>query len=608
MESPVANLATRSSETICNGELWNGVTLQQSEILELSAFLSHVYIELIEKLSFVCSIKYSLQQNALKIIFRTAIVPITHCFFERLIRFNKIFNSSSCKLLVAEQYMFPIPDTIEEFHGWTKTQKFNQSVVSLLSAIWDLEKVAGNQIVELELGLQGGFQNNISKISRTRFTLSNALIRITKYTNWIPGFGRFPVLTFANATGALHKRFFYIRYFKNVSEQWQQEPVSADQVLRDTIFNEENLESKGIDTFLSKFGFSEKQKRAIVKYFFEFLKNSFPSQFLEGLQNNYQAAQRALAPFTTRALLFSGAGGTRSSFVIGAAKSMGFKIINAQHGGHYGYLKDISPVLENEWPSNDQFLTWGWKELPNHPAIARMHTCPLPSPWLSERKAYWKDLVIDGAKPFDILWMPNMMKRFTGAPQGASSSRRDVINEFSISMIDFVTNAAQLEVRVYCKPYNPVSVHLMAETYKTMKEIGGHFFECTDRFDKGLTYELLEKCKLVLWDQPGTGFLECIACGVPTMILWTRLYCEEEAWCVDDFASLEEVGLIHRTSPSVINELRSFLSNPTLWMNDSKRKMAVQNFSNKYALTDEKWWQSWHIYLMQLKKEINEQR
>ena len=317
----------------------------------------------------------------------------------------------------------------------------------------------------------------------------------------------------------LIKQFFYFKYFKEVNEQWAQEPVTPDLRLRAEVFNETQLELNGINAFLSDNGFSDKQKQVITKLYFDFFRTSCPSQFLEGLQKNYQAAQKALTPFKVRAMLYSGANGTRSTFVIGAAKSMGFKIISEQHGGYYGYIEDFSTAMEVEYPECDQFLTWGWLKLPKHPAITQLQTHQLPSPWLSARKFYWKDLMIGGPKPYDILWFPSKMKLFTGAPQGASSIRRDVIDEFSISMIDLVTNAAKLKIKVFCKPYNPVTVYLMASTFKTMSEVGGEFFVCADRYDKGLTYELLNKCQLVLWDQPGTGFLECVSAGIPTLIL-----------------------------------------------------------------------------------------
>jgi hypothetical protein len=198
-----------SSETISNGELWNGVVLEKCEILDLSEHLSHLYIELTEKLSSVYSAKYDLPQDALKIILRTAIVRITHCFFERLIRVNKIVNASLFKPFVTVLASFPIPNTIEESHSWvTSSQKFNQSVISLLSEVWGLEKLAGNQVDELVFAEQARFQNDLFKISKNNYTLAKILIRTSQYTKWMPVFGRLPVLNFANSTSPLHKRFF----------------------------------------------------------------------------------------------------------------------------------------------------------------------------------------------------------------------------------------------------------------------------------------------------------------------------------------------------------------------------------------------------------------
>jgi hypothetical protein len=198
-----------SSEIISNGDLWNGVVLEQSEILDLSEHLSHLYIELIERLSLVYSAKYDLPQDGLQIILRRAIVPITHCFFERLIRVNKIVNASSLKTHVTEQASFPIPNTIEEFDGWvTISPKFNQSVISLLSEVWGLKKVAGNQVTELDLAQPVDFVNNLFRINKNKYTLAKILIRTSQYTKWMPVFGRLPVLNFANSTSPLHKRFF----------------------------------------------------------------------------------------------------------------------------------------------------------------------------------------------------------------------------------------------------------------------------------------------------------------------------------------------------------------------------------------------------------------
>jgi putative transferase (TIGR04331 family) len=595
-------------QTFSNGDLSKyGVVLEKKEILSLSENLSHVYFELTDELSLRYHKKYNISQDALKILLRPAIVTLSHCFFERLIRINKIISTSKYKFSVAHGDLLPVFNVYEEINSAILTQKYNQSVISFISQVWLLQKVVGDEIVELNIErLPVNFKNNLFKISKSRFTIANLSAYFYKLFFLLPTFGRFPVLNFSSSIHSLHKHFFYILNFREVNKIFLKKDLSLDFELRREIFDEKYLKSKEINIFLSKYSFSKKQKTFISKLFIIFLKESFSLQFVEGFHDNFHSARNALSTYTTKALLFSSLSDTKSLFMLCAAKTMKFRLINFQHGGHYGYLKDNSAALECEYPLSDQFLTWGWKILPEHPAITHLAIKSLPSAWLSERKNYWKNFLIFDDKPFDIIWMPCKTHRFTRAPQGISSNRFDVINQYSLSMIDFLTKAVKSQFRVYCKPCDYASFTLIANTYKSMESIGGEFFECTDKFNKGLSADLLEKGKLFLWDQPGTGFLECLACGIPTMLLWTRLFCEEEDWCKKDFRELEKAGIIHRTTQGLIKELKIFLSDPALWMNDSKRKLTVQSFTYKYALTDDQWWKTWRTYLKQLKNEVNE--
>ncbi|WP_243394717.1 hypothetical protein [Leptospira adleri] len=318
------------------------------------------------------------------------------------------------------------------------------------------------------------------------------------------------------------------------------------------------------------------------------------------MEINFKKAKSKIEGGYKKYLISSGDGDARSTFVIAAAKSIGHKIIKAQHGGHYGYLRDISPVIESELPSADIFLTWGWTKMHEGKQLEHIKTIPLPSPWLSERKKYWKDVKAGRTGEYDVLWMPQMMKRFTGAPQGGSSIRKDVIHEFSKYMIDFIQKTTENKIKVYAKPYNPLTVALLNHTYSRLKEIGGEYYTCSETFDKGLTKNLIERCKIVLWDQPGTGFLECLSSEIPTMILWDRLYCEEESWTEDSFKKLEEVGVIHRTSESLVNEIVEFKRNTSAWSENSRRKKACSEFSAQFALTSKRWAKEWKKFLKTL--------
>ena len=55
--------------------------------------------------------------------------------------------------------------------------------------------------------------------------------------------------------------------------------------------------------------------------------------------------------------------------------------------------------------------------------------------------------MIGNERPFDLLWMPQMMKSHSASPRGGSSIRLDVIREFSKEMIDFVSLTSKEKIK-----------------------------------------------------------------------------------------------------------------------------------------------------------------
>lgn len=584
----------------------DGVSLEKKEILELSEALSYIYAEIIENVSLKFSKENLIDQKATRVICRRALVPILHCFFERLIRINKAFNFYSVKKFSNKKSLFLTPNTIEDFETQITTEQFNDFVILYLSSIWKLEKIKKNEVMKNIDTKKIKFKNHLFLISNYLRFISKLMYILSRLIKWIPAFGRFPVLNFANAERCFDLRGFYFKHFKRIDNKWQLNQPNFNESQRSSFFTIDLVKAKSVSKALKEFSFSPKQIDIIFELLIKFIANSFPIQFIENLNNNYAKSEKLLIPFSCKHLIASSFSDTRSILIIATAKAMKFNIVGIQHGGHYGYYKDASPILENEWPYLDQFLTWGWKKLPSHLALKSMDTFILPSPWLSERREFFKNIKVGGDKLFDIIWMPQMMKPHSSSPRGSSSIRLDVIQEFSKEMIDFASLASKEKIKIYCKPYNFETSVLMKKTYQQLSNIGGSNFQYANNFDKGLSHELINKGHLFFWDQPGTGFLECLACGIPTMVLWTRLFCEEEDWCRNDFRELAKVGIIHRTTQSLIKELKIFLSDPALWMNDPTRNVITKNFSNKYALTNGKWWLVWRDYLKKLKKEVSE--
>jgi len=196
--------------------------------------------------------------------------------------------------------------------------------------------------------------------------------------------------------------------------------------------------------------------------------------------------------------------------------------------------------------------------------------------------------------------MPNVVKRFPAAPHGASVSRIDLIQEFAKSLKDLVRKVTENNLSIIHKPYNPATVKLLSKTMEELKTIGGKLYYCEQQLDKGLTYELLKRCSVVLWDQPGTGFLECLSSNIPTMVYWPRIYSQEEAWLEPLFLELEQMGIVHRDVDSLAEEMQRFKLSPADWMHDAERVSLVNRFCRRFAWTSAEWPEHWRRYLDRL--------
>ena len=107
---------------------------------------------------------------------------------------------------------------------------------------------------------------------------------------------------------------------------------------------------------------------------------------------------------------------------------------------------------------------------------------------------------------------------------------------------------------------------------------------------------------MVVWDQPGTGFLECLAAGIPNLVLWTRLFSSEAPWARDSFARLEREGLVHGSVDSLLNEIVKFKRDPAAWINDEARQAAAREFCRSYAWTDPNWAERWRDFIEDLRR------
>lgn len=589
-----------------NSELYDGLTLNKYDILKFSEAYSNFANILIDELVLRYSSKVEISKDSLKIVFRRALVPITHFFWNQICRIQHSYLMNKGNLSVEDfLYSIPVINTIEDFEGEIGNEDFQEFSINYLSEIWSLKKTKKLDDSKVIVN-----KNTIKTSSNQLFSLGknkdflNRFINISsKLLERINFLSRYPVLTFANAESALRIRLLYLTTFRHIDNPWKLKFFKKNLGFREEFFCLKGLNcNKWID-YWQETGLTKEQISLSFRLYSKFLTNLFPIQFLEGIVENLIIASNAFRKNDKKILLSSGDGNIYSTFLIAAAKIKKFTIIKAQHGGHYGYYKDNRPALDIELPGADIFLTWGWTKMHEGKQLEHIQCIPMPSPWLSERKKYFKSNKLGSNKEYDVLWMPQMMKRFTGAPQGASSIRRDVLPEFSKAILNLAKALNNYEINTFIKPYNSMSISLMDYTYSSIKSL--KYLTISNNFDKGLSLELIKNTKIVLWDQIGTGFLECIVSGIPSIVLWDRLYCEEEEWTREDFNILSKEGMIHNSINSLMAEILVIKKNPKKWLEKPSRLEAIKVFCIKYALTQDKWWKVWKNSLKGLNKDFN---
>lgn len=576
-------------------ESGGGVTISNDEMLQLSHSYSKLYETYIFRLSAKLEFQFDIEAPAANILARRALVPLMHCFMDRMVRVKKAIDCAPGQLTTPRQELFPATDTIEVFEGAAiANPAFNQYMVWFVGQVWQLPESDSVQ-ERPTFNAQLGFKNNLFRLYR-RTPLSLVKRFWHKFLASLRA-SRFPTLSMANATGAFHNNNFYFKYFQDISLEWPLKSKETDEIFRGQLFSEAFIANAELTDFLTKLGLGDLEQARARKLLKDFLHFYYPSTLLEAITVNMQQAMQMLRPFKKAALITSSGRDTRGSYMVAAAKQIGQTIVDHQHGGHYGYIKDVSSLLELEYPGVNQFISWGWSSLPEHPVLPALSIIKLPSPWLSERKRYWKRLTLSEARDYDFLLMPNMVKRFPEAPHGASTGRIDLVQEVAKSLKDLVRKVTKNNLSIFHKPYNPTTVKLLSKTMEELKTIGGKLYCCELQLDKGLTYELLNRCSVVLWDQPGTGFLECLSSKIPTMAYWPRIYCQEEAWLKPLFMELEQIGIIHRDVDSLVEEMQRFKLSPSAWMCEVERVSLVNRFCREFAWTSSNWPDYWRRYL-----------
>jgi len=578
-------------------DIIGGVVISQEEMRIISSQYHDIYNPVVHKLCKKITKHSEIKSDNLDVVIRYALIPILYTFLDRLVRVNKFIKHNGKDFCVQELNCneYPTPASTVEFRrNVGKDYKFNDYILFILSKLWGIEKVS--YVDSCKYNKHSGKVNNLSRIY-PRNLISGLKFRTTLFLSKIRR-GRIPVFGVAYAKAPLLKYGFYYKLFDDLDLNWPTGDAEVDDLLRSKVFTPDIFHCSEMDKFYESQKITlniENVNNAICN----FVRHFFPIGSLELFEFNISHAKNVIQKYNSNFIVARG-GAAKGKFIIAAAKERNMKIIGIQHGGYYGYINDMHQTVEYEYRDLDIFISWGWEKLPEYKFLQNLKVISLPSPWLSERRKYWKAEKYKNNKKYDVLFMPSGVKKIPLTNQGATGPRIDIINDLSLNIKNVFDVLIPNNISLLFKPYDNETLDVLSNTLYNLGCKYGNNYNIVKKVDKGFSIELLLSSSMVLWNQPGTGFLECISAQIPTMVFWSRFSTKEEYWTEEIFKKLEKVGVVHSNTTSLLDEIQTFKKSPKKWMEDSDRVSVVEEFCYYYARVDDNWSVKWNSFFYNL--------
>lgn len=590
-----------STAPLFSSERREGVSLSQQRLTELSRLYSSFYARLVAAVSDGLRAG-GLTEAASPVLVRASVVPAAHFLIDRLTRMDLLLRRESGPFAVPDgRPVEGIGDILSFRRAIILSEEFNQHVLWRVAPLLGLERAAARPAIDRSPGPFYFVNRNFEGSTLVQRARRRALETAGRFLRGM-GLGHpVPVLSMAYHTEPLRNEGFYFLRLEAVRGRLRPVEPAKDARTRAVVAATAAEARAGASEMLRAAGFSRSEAyEGAVKELGAFLAEHYPAALLEGAADNMARAGEVLAPFGRRPLVVAEGNDDESQLLIAAARECGHAVIGVQHGGHSGYIDDHVGAVEIDYPCYDRFVSWGWDTMPDMDVCRSIPVTPLPSPWLSERARHWSRALParrrdPRGKPFAFLLMSNKIYPFPPSPSGASVSRTDRLAETCASLSALVGVCQARGVRLLHKLYDAETERLMAGALAAATRSPAYASAGTR--DKGLSAGLLERCGVVLWDQPGTGFLECLAAGIPTMTLWPRHYNHEEARWRPLFAEMEDAGLVSRTPMAVLDSWERFHRDPASWIADSRRMEVSARFQRRFGWSETGWARRWRAFL-----------
>ena len=249
-------------------------------------------------------------------------------------------------------------------------------------------------------------------------------------------------------------------------------------------------------------------------------------------------------------------------------------LVGCQHGSYYGLAGSLSYPFELEY-RYPVFITWGWASHRGAPG----NFLPLPSPQLAPFAKAHKE------ERGELLIVSNGVRYLTGRLNFIGDLfNRMTVRPLRLSLIDGLSEKVRSSTayRAYPTVYGIMDDERFAKTHF------GDIALVKDDF-----HNRMLRCRLLVSECPGTGFLQALVADVPSIGLWN-----EDAYYLCDEArphmqALKKAGMIFDNGAEASETINRIWEDVPTWWNDPIKIEARRNFVNNYAMTDENWVSIW---------------
>jgi putative transferase (TIGR04331 family) len=236
-------------------------------------------------------------------------------------------------------------------------------------------------------------------------------------------------------------------------------------------------------------------------------------------------------------------------------------LVGVQHGGGYG-LFDYCPEEIHETRCADHYVTWGWKSAVNHKELPSLRIANSPS-YHPVKGRIPRCVVIGSARP-------RHAHRIQSGPLGGQMG-----SYFKMQMDLFAGLEPEVFERCALRPYPRLYGSKDGAWYREVSK--------TPRLEPRSMSKVMKEYDLFVYDHNGTGFLETLAGGYPTMIMWDPKVWPVRKEAEKDLHELKRVGIFHPNAESAVQHLSRVICDPGAWWDETEVISVRERFVSRYA-------------------------